>query len=123
MVEREITNTPLQSLILLNDRLFNESARKMAEAVLLLGEATEVERLTLLFRQTTSRLPDQTELAILQEILDSQRTAFSQSPGQATSYLNGGYYHYDEALETSELAAWSAIAGALLNFDETISKR
>lgn len=123
MVEREITNTPLQSLILLNDRLFNESARKMAERVLLMGEATEEEGLIRLFRQTTSRLPDPTELAILQEILDGQRNAFSQSPGEAKAYLDGGHYHYDEALEIPELAAWSAVAGALLNFDETISKR
>ena len=53
IVRRSVTNTPLQALTLLNDPIFVEAARKLAERVVKEGGSSEEKRLTLAFRLAT----------------------------------------------------------------------
>jgi hypothetical protein len=99
IVRRSVTNTPLQALTLLNDPIYVEAARKLAERMLREANTTDA-RLTLAHRLATGRAPDQTELEIL-------RRSFSTL---LASY-NG-----------VELDAYSAVAAMILNLDETVTK-
>jgi hypothetical protein len=59
------TNTPLQALTLMNDVTFVESARVLAERVLMQGGSSPEDRLALAFRLATARRPDPDELEVL----------------------------------------------------------
>ncbi len=103
-VKRSRTNTPLQALTLLNDPVFVEAAQALARRVLNeLPHADDAARLTHAFRWCVARAPQPAELAILQDLLADQRAARRGQP-------------------ESESSAWTDVASALLNLDETITK-
>src|SRR4029077_916707 len=64
VVRRATTNTPLQALTLLNDPIFVEAARKLAERVIKEGGAAPEARLGLAFRLAAGRTPSQHEMQI-----------------------------------------------------------
>jgi hypothetical protein len=133
-VRRARTNTPLQALILLNDPTYVEASRKLAERVL--GEVvegrglrvegpedgTDEARLVLAFRLCTSRRPTQRELGVLRRLLDEQRSAYRADASAADALLAVGESPRDATLDPAELAAWTMLASAILNLDETVTK-
>ena len=50
-----MSSTPLQALALLNDEMYVETARKLAERMMQEGGATPAQRLACAFRLATSR--------------------------------------------------------------------
>jgi hypothetical protein len=98
-VKRSRSNTPLQALTLLNDPVHVEAAQAFARRIVAeLPDAPLEARLRHAFRLAVARLPKDGELQILRTLFDAQRAA------------------------TSETAAWQAVAAALLNLDEAITK-
>ena len=120
-VRRARTNTPLQALILLNDPTYVEAARKVAERVLLASDSDEA-RIGLAFRIVLSRLPSDSEQAILQEILDHARIHFTSHSTASAEFLSIGNAPHDTTLNPLDLAAWSAVMSVVMNLDECISK-
>jgi hypothetical protein len=121
VVRQTRTNTPLQSLTLLNDVTFVEAARVLAQRVLK-EKATPADRLTLAFRLLTCRAPRSSELNLLLAGLEQHKANYRVRPDQALALVSSGEYPRDEALEPAELAAYTAITNLLLNLDETITK-
>ena len=72
IVRRSTTNTPLQALTLLNDPIFVEAARKLAERAIHEGGASPADRLAFAFRLATGRAPDSVEMQILQKTFDQK---------------------------------------------------
>ena len=64
IVRRSVTNTPLQSLVLMNDPVYVESSRKFAERILLEGGSSDAARLVWAFRMLTARVPTGAELSV-----------------------------------------------------------
>jgi hypothetical protein len=122
-VRRQSTSTPLQPLVLLNDPQFVEAARKLAERALNESGPTPDARITFAFRLLTSRSPSAKELAILRRLYNEQLDSFRADEDGAAALLKVGESKSDPALNKSELAATTALASALLNFDEAIQKR
>jgi len=120
---RQSTSTPLQPLVLLNDPQFVEAARKLAERALKEAGPTADARITLAFRLLTSRNPGAKELAVLRRLYDEQLNTFRADEEGAASLLKVGESKSDPALNKTELAATTALASAILNFDEAIQKR
>ncbi len=124
--KREITATPLQALVLLNGPQYVEAGRVLAERLMKdpeSAQATEAERLVRAFRLCTSRHPEARELEILSQLLAEQRAHFAAHPEEAAKLIKVGQRAPDATLDPVELAAWSVTAKALLNFDETYTKR
>jgi len=96
-VRRARSNTPLQALTTLNEPLFVEAARALADRTIREGGATDRDKLTYAFRRTLSRAPTSGERDELLSFLGRQRR-----------------------LPADE--AWTALARVLLNLDETITK-
>jgi len=122
IVRRSTTNTPLQALTLLNDPIFVEAARKLAERVVKEGGTAPETRLALAFRLATGRSPNQRELHILENSLDKMLAAYQRDPAGARSLIAVGASKSDAAIPPAELAAWTAVANIILNMDEVITK-
>jgi hypothetical protein len=120
--KREITATPLQALVMLNGPQYVEAARVLAEK-LLKEEKNDAERLEKAFRLCTSRLPAAPELEILTQLIAEQREHFASRPAEAAELLTIGDQPVSKEIDSAELAAWSVVTKALLNFDETFTKR
>jgi hypothetical protein len=120
---REVrTNTPLQALNLLNDVTFVEAARVLAERVLLdgcAGPEAQVERVVQL---VTGRRPGPAERRILIDGLLAHRARYADDREAARQLLAVGETGRDESLDSSEVAALTALGSVLLNLDETITK-
>jgi hypothetical protein len=121
-VKRARTNTPLQALELLNDVTYVEAARRLAERMLSEGGQSPSERLTFAFRLATGRRPTAAALQILTRGLERYRDQFAADPAAAKDFVHQGESKVNEALDTVELAAHAAVAGVILNLDETITK-
>jgi hypothetical protein len=119
---RERSNTPLQALQLMNDVQHFESARGLAERMMLEGGANTAERVAFAYRVVLSRDPEAEEVAILQELISQERTRFQQQPEAAEKVIRNGESPVKPELAPAELAAYTMAANLLLNLDETITR-
>ena len=122
IVRRSNTNTPLQALTLLNDPIFVEAARKLAERAILQGGVTPEGRLAYAFRLATGRAPDAQETAILLQTLAKMRNVYEADEKAARDLLSVGASPKNPAIPVRELAAYTAVTNLILNLDEAITK-
>ncbi|HEU0123578.1 MAG TPA: DUF1553 domain-containing protein [Bryobacteraceae bacterium] len=122
IVRRSNTNTPLQALTLLNDPIFVEAARKLAERAYREGGKRTEERMAYAFRLATGRAPDTMELQTLQATYERMVTAYRADEKAAKALLGVGDAAVDGKIPTAELAAYTAVANLILNMDEVITK-
>ena len=123
IVRRQVTSTPLQSLILLNDPQLVEAARFLAQRTLTEGGDSRDQQLPWLFRLLTSRQPRPEELQVLRQMFEEQHTLFAARHQETLKLLTVGDKASDPSLDPTELAAFTVVANALLNFDETVTRR
>ncbi len=119
VIQRDLTNTPLQALVLWNDEQFLEAARALAQRSL-----TEVQgddaRLSLIYRRCTGGLADDRVLSVLRETLAYYRDRYGKLPDDATALLAQGEHPLPQTYDPAELASWMMICNAVLSLDETI---
>jgi hypothetical protein len=121
VAQRANTSTPLQSLVLMNDPVFVEAARAMAQRVLTAGDMDASARLTYAWQLALARQPSPAELSILQRTLDQQLAHYRQDSEAAQKLSTVGDYPLIESLPPTELSAWTAVCNVILNLNETIS--
>lgn len=119
-VRRNISTSPMQALVTLNEQVSVEAALGLAHLILT-DTGTQEERLARAFVRCTSRMPDAEETAALVSVYEITLTA---DPAEAKLLLDN---HNPVTLDLSahplpELAAAAAVARVLLNLDETITK-
>nr|MBA3440678.1 DUF1553 domain-containing protein [Pyrinomonadaceae bacterium] len=117
------TNTPLQSLNLMNDVTYVEAARMLAQRMLSEGGATPEERINWAFRVATSRPPSEHERGVLLKNLTVQMDYFTRHPPEAARLLAVGERRNDDKLNATEVAAYTTTASLLLNLDEVLTKQ
>ncbi len=122
-VKREQTSSPLQAFVMLNGPQFVEASRGLAQKLIEQNENDNTAMLRSMFRTLTSRSPSDDELAVLKNLYDSQKALFDKSPAQAKEYLTVGDFKPDKLIDPAHLAAATAVANALFNFDECVIKR
>ncbi|MDW8310418.1 MAG: DUF1553 domain-containing protein, partial [Verrucomicrobiales bacterium] len=121
-VRRPRSNTPLQALVLLNDRQFVEAARAFATRILREAGPEPRQRITYGFLLATARRPTPDELRVLLDFVQRQLDEFRANPDAAQKLLAVGDFQPPEPLDERELAAWTMLASLLLNLDETLTK-
>jgi hypothetical protein len=112
---REVSNTPLQSLTLLNDPVFTEAAQALGRLTAA-KPGTEAEKVEFLFRRCLTRPPVGDETAMLVKFYERQKQRFAAKELDAAAVAGPGEG------DAAERAAWAALARALLNVDEAITK-
>ncbi len=121
-VKRARTNTPLQSLALLNDVTYVEAARHLATRMLNEAGPGPAERIALAFRLATARHPRPSELATLQSGYRRYLALLQADEEAADTLLSHGESPVDAAADKAEHAAYASVAAVILNLDETITK-
>ena len=120
--ERNVSNTPQQALVLLNDPSYVEAARVFAARILLDGGNSTQSRIAFATERALSRPPTPAEAQILSELCREQFAYYAGSPAEADALLTVGYADTPDKLDRIELAAWTQVARALLNTQEAITR-
>jgi len=140
-VSRSRSNTPLQALTLLNDRVYVEAARAIAWRAMrsATGRSATGRSIASTIREEfvrcVARNPTDAELETLTSLYSSQRQAAEQDPQSVGELLpddEAAFLADDdrsaesasltEAERASEFSAWYSVATVLLNLHETITK-
>jgi len=121
-VKRGRTNTPLQSLALLNDVTYVEAAKKLAERMMLTGGESAESRIRYGFALTVLREPNERELTTLLGGYDEYLKYYSKNPEAAKNLLATGEAKVEDSLSADQLAALTSVASVLLNLDEVVTK-
>jgi mono/diheme cytochrome c family protein len=111
------SNTPLQSLTLLNDEAFVEFSQAMAGRIVAEPAESDAERIGRAFRLCLSRAPSQAEKQRLLDLLNAELSALKKSPEEAKSLVPA-----KAPGDVIQLAAWTTVSRVLLNLDETITR-
>lgn len=120
VVQRSVTNTPLQALVLWNDVQFLEAARVLAQRVLHEPTGSDDARIARLFRRCTGRSPGVEEQRILAATLADFRRRYREAPEDAKALLEQGEFPLPAKYESERLAAWMLLASTILSLDETV---
>ncbi len=120
--ERGVSNTPLQSLVLLNDPSYVEAARAFAVRIVRDGGRSVARRIDFAFREAFSRPPLAAERAVLLGLLERHRKQFRADPDSAEQLLATGISRLPAGVSVPELAAWTSVARALYNKHEFLMR-
>jgi hypothetical protein len=104
-VQREVTNTPLQALQLMNDTQFVEAARGLAARAM-----SAPDPLARMFKLATCRDPEPKELKVLQSLL----TKFREADGAAFAKIG------ESTIEAP--GPYVMVATTILNIDEVLCR-
>lgn len=120
-IQRSRTNTPLQSLLLMNGVQFVEAARHLGARLISEGGDLPAERIEYGFRLVVSRSPADDEAEVVRDFLAEQISRFNNDPEAARQLLQVGDSRSVDH-DIIEHAAWTMVARLLLNLDEAITK-
>lgn len=120
--DRTVSNTPLQSLVMLNDPSYVEAARVFAARILREGGGSDRKRIDFAFREAFTRPPLPREREIALGLLERQREGFGTEPARAEQLLATGISAVPRGVRTVELAAWTSLARALFNKHEFLMR-
>ena len=116
IVRRDKSNTPLQALTLLNDVTIIEAAQALGKQ-LAETPGTPEQRASQAFVRCFSRPPAPEELAAVLDFYQKQEHRFTAAPETAKALAGPG-----PAESFVPRAAWTAVARALMNMDEFVTK-
>jgi hypothetical protein len=123
IIKRERTNTPLQSLVLLNDPQFIEASRALA--IRLKQEAGDSlkDKIEKGFQLVLSRAPSSKETEVFESLYEEEYAEFEKDKSTVQDYLAVGDYKSSDEYNAVEIAALSVLSNTLFNMDEAITKR
>lgn len=118
-VSRRISNTPLQALTTLNNEVYVEAAKAMAQRLLKSEFKTDREKLVFGIRLCVSREPSEKEIDLALDLLESSRDWYRNHSEDAKTFV--GEFSIQE-IPDEETAAWIATSRILMNVDEFITR-
>jgi len=118
-VQRQRTNTGLQSLGLLNETQRVEMGRVLAERLLLEAESDQA-RVNLLFKLLASREASAVEQQSIANLANNLRTHYTESEDDARALLAIGDAEQNMDLNPTDHAVWTLIAVTILASDPAI---
>jgi hypothetical protein len=121
-VQRSVSNTPLQALVLLNDPTYVEAARELARRMITEGGMTDADRLNFGFREVLSRESTLAEDEVLTRLVNKHRKQFGSNTAAAAEFGKIGLQPTPATIEAAQLAAWTSVARAILNLHESITR-
>jgi hypothetical protein len=121
-VRRELTNTPLQALVTLNDTQFVEAARVLAMNALEQSNGCQDSAINYMAARILARPFQKAEWQLVEETLSDMRAHYQEHPEEAGALIEVGEFPVSDAHCQIELASWTLVANQLLNLDEVLNK-
>ncbi|MFO1022951.1 MAG: DUF1549 and DUF1553 domain-containing protein [Planctomycetales bacterium] len=118
-VARTVSDTPLQSLTLLNNEVHVEAAQAFAQRLLTTKFASDRDRLLFAVRTCIARPPVDHEVQTLDHVLKQGRDFYAAHKDQAAELIK---QHPPKDVDPAEGAAWVSVARVLLNLDELVTR-
>ena len=122
IARRERTNTPLQALLLLNEKEYLRAARNLAIATL--GDVSledDAERLKVIYEIITSHVPDEKESAALLAAATDLGKIYGGNPEMAAQVC--GAVKPPAGGTASKLASWTLLVSSIQNLDITKTRQ
>lgn len=116
---REITNSPLQSLTLLNDPVFFECAQHLGQHVSQSHWSDEDQWITEAFHRTLSRVPTDEELRVAKTFYQAQKQELEESKAASADAI---LLKSVPDIEAADQAARVLLVRGLMNLDEFITR-
>jgi hypothetical protein len=126
---RHRSNTPMQSLLRLNESFYFEFARALGQRVvnefpaLDAGVARTDDRLTRLYELCLSREPREDEWPLLLQLYEDHRGFYDANPRLARDVTIDMSVEADVPERISELATWVVVSRVVINLDEFIVRQ
>jgi hypothetical protein len=121
-VRRSRTNTPLQSLVTLNDPVFVEAAQALARRAIQHAGARE-DQIAYAFRRCLSRPPHSAELQALASLYNESHNRLADRPVEAMKLATVPLGELPSGVDAVDAAAMTVVGNVLLNLDEMFLKR
>jgi mono/diheme cytochrome c family protein len=116
VARREVSDTPLQALAMLNDQVFLDASQALGR-MMAARSGTTAERVAYLFRRCVTRPPTADETSLLVQYFTAQEARFEKKELNAATVAGMGEG------DANARAAWTVLARSLLNLDEAITRR
>jgi Protein of unknown function (DUF1553)/Protein of unknown function (DUF1549)/Planctomycete cytochrome C len=121
-IRRVRTNTPLQSLVTLNDPVYVEAAQALARRIVRDGGATDSSRARHGLELCLGRPPRPAQIEPLVALYTKEYERYSKNPSAATSLATNPIGPLPAGMEPADVAAWTTVANVLLNLDSVLTK-
>jgi mono/diheme cytochrome c family protein len=121
-VRRNSTNTPLQSLVTLNDPVFVEAAQALARRAIEHSGGIQ-DQVAYAFRRCLSRSPNATELESLVTLYEDSHARLTKKSKAAVKLATVPLGKLPPKIDATDAAAMTMVANVLLNLDEMFLKR
>ena len=115
-VSRNTSNTPLQALQTLNNHVFLNASRALADRATFYSD-DDADRLTYLVRLCVARPPSSDEIRTLEGLLGDARSYYELHPTEGEKLEGTG-----EQKASTASAEWIAVARIVMNLDEFITR-
>jgi hypothetical protein len=115
---RSSSNTPLQTLALLNDPQYVEAYRGMAQRALTV-DGDDDAQLTRLYRLATRVNPSEAQLQLVRDFYQTQRKALAGKRDRAQQQLSVGVTQPNTTIDPVTLAAMTNAAALVMNSPES----
>jgi hypothetical protein len=123
VARRQVTATPLQALVLMNDVQYLEAARVMAEDLVKSHGDDHEAIVRRAFERCLGRSVRDGERSILLRLLAEQGDAFRATPASAASLAKAGSRAPAEGLDPVRVATVTMLVSTLFNHDEFVTLR
>ena len=127
-VKRPRTNTPLQALVTMNDLAYAEASVGLAQRMMLDCDGETPNDIAAYgYRLTTGKAPSESTVAALVGLYQSQFADLKNDPDEVVRRVDVLLKTFRRPLPKNDknaetkLAAWYAVANALLNLDQTMT--
>jgi hypothetical protein len=110
----DVSNTPMQALLLLNGPQYVEAYRLMATEALH-SSAEPAKQLTQVFRLARRQYPDAAQMAVLSSFYDQQLQRYQSDPKAAEQLVHVGVEPVDTSVNVTKLAAMTNVATVIMN--------
>jgi hypothetical protein len=120
-VRRLRTNTPLQTLVMMNDPVVVESSRVLAER-LMLEKTTPENKIHKAFQLILCRQAKSQEFSILKDYFEKEQPLFLSNQKTAEQLIKAGEFKHEAVSDKTTLAALMEVIMTIYNMDEAITK-
>ncbi|WP_114751736.1 DUF1553 domain-containing protein [Pleomorphovibrio marinus] len=118
LVNRTVTNTPLQALVTLNDPVYLETAYYLAKQANT-HKGTFRDKLAIAYEHSLGKKPSSSQLDHLEGLFHIALEDFKEDPEAMEDFL---VFAEESSEKTAELAAMTVVANAIMNLDEFLTK-